>query len=85
MIQCSLDWAERRSQINRQIGNVSRDPSLRKLLNTVDNLVRDLSRAEVIARRHNKEINSLPELAAVNAAIDNLEQWLVMAALLRKS
>lgn len=85
MITCSLDWSDRREEIYKKISTVSRAQSLelKKLLNTIDNLVRDLSRAEVTARRNHQEIEKLPELAKVNEAIDNLEQWLIMAALLR--
>lgn len=83
MITCSLDWSDRREEIQRKINVVPQNRELKKMLHTIDNLVRDLSRAEVDARRLNKEIEKLPELAKVNNAIETLEQWLIMGALLK--
>lgn len=83
MITCSLDWPERRDELQKKISSLPFNQSLRKMLKTIDNMVRDLSKAEVNARRLNKEISKMPELHNVNAAIENLEQWLVMGALIR--
>lgn len=83
MITCSLDWPERREEIQKKISSLPYNQDLRRMLNTIDNMVRDLSKAEVNVRRLNKEISKMPELQRVNAAIETLEQWLVMGALIR--
>ena len=83
MITCSLDWPERREELQKKISSLPYNQALRQMLKTIDNMVRDLSRAEVNARRLNKEISTMTELHTVNAAIENLEQWLVMGALIR--
>jgi hypothetical protein len=80
MITCSLDWPEKRDELKKKVRKVPRNRELVILLNNIDDLVKDLSRAEVDARRHKKDIGSLKELADVNEAIETLEQWLVFGA-----
>jgi hypothetical protein len=46
-------------------------------------MVLELSRAEVDARRTRRPTDQLPELQAVNQAIQDLEKWIMMAALLQ--
>lgn len=52
------------------------------MLQNIDDMVRDLSKAEVYARRNNKPIAELPELKRVNDSIDFLEKWILMGALI---
>ena len=82
MIQNSLEWEEKRSLLKEQILNLPYNKDLRTLLKNIDSLVKELSNAEVIARRHNKNILELPELKKVNESIDFLEKWIIMGALI---
>ena len=52
------------------------------MLQNIDDMVRDLSRAEVNARRNNKPVSELPELKRVNDSIEFLEKWILMGALI---
>jgi hypothetical protein len=83
MIHNSLEWQTRRADLVAQIVSVNYSKDLRMLMWNIDELVTRLSKAEVIARRNGKKISELPELITVNEAIDFLEKWIVMAALLK--
>lgn len=82
MIQISLDWQERRATLGEQIRSLPYNRDLLLMLSNIDKIVRDLSIAEVDARRRHRDTATLPELAAVNSAIDTLEQWIIMGKLL---
>jgi hypothetical protein len=83
MIGSSLDWDIHRQQLKSQIQTLPYNHDLRRLLKNIDAMVDELSRAEVFARRHRKAIVDLPEVKKVNEAIETLEKWIVMAALIR--
>lgn len=83
MIASSLDWDLRRQELKAQIKELPYNPDLRKLLKNIDEMVDNLSRAEVFARRYKKSIEDLPEVKKVNDAIATLEKWIMLAALIR--
>lgn len=83
MITSSLDWEQRlRPELKQKILNLPYNRDLRTMLKNIDNMIMQLSKAEVNARRNHKKIESLTELQAVNNAISTLEKWLIMAALI---
>lgn len=82
MIQNSLEYNNYRDKILSDIRNLPYNKELRQMLFNIDDMVRDLSKAEVHARRNNKPINELSELKRVNDAIDHLEKWVIMGALI---
>lgn len=82
MIQQSIDYSDYRAKLLGQIKALPYSRELRMMLDNIDKMVTDLSRAEVYARRNHKTVSDLPELDRVNKAIQELEKWLVMGALL---
>lgn len=82
MIETSLDYNIYRDKILSDIRNLPYNKELRQMLYNIDDMVRDLSKAEVHARRNNKPIKELSELKRVNDAIDHLEKWVIMGALI---
>lgn len=82
MIQQSLDYSEYRAKLLAQIKALPYSRELRQMLENIDGMVTNLSKAEVLARRNHKHISDLPELKKVNDAIEQLEKWLVMGSLL---
>jgi hypothetical protein len=82
MIESSLDYNTRRDKLLIEIKSVSYSKELRVMLQNIDEMVRELSRAEVHARRNNKPISELQELKRVNDAINFLEKWILMGALI---
>jgi hypothetical protein len=82
MIESSLDYNTRRDKLLIEIKSVSYSKELRVMLQNIDEMVRELSRAEVHARRNNKPISELQELKRVNDSINFLEKWILMGALI---
>ena len=82
MIESSLGYPAYRDKLLGSIKALPYNKDIRKMLYNVDDMVNDLSKAEVNARRMHKNIQELPELKKVNESITHLEQWIVMGALL---
>lgn len=82
MIQNSLEWEEKRSVLMQQILGLPYSKELRAILKNIDKLVTELSKAEVLTRRNNKNTSGLEEIKKVNDAIEFLEKWIVMGALI---
>jgi hypothetical protein len=82
MITNSLDWSSRRLDIKEKIQNLPYNPDLRKLLRNIDDMVDDLNRMEVDARRTKNNFKCNSQIEKINTAINNLEQWLIMAVLI---
>jgi predicted nucleic acid-binding Zn-ribbon protein len=81
-INSSLDWDAVLTELRRQIGELSYNPDLWKMLNNIDDMVDDLSKNEVEARRK-RSSKTEKQLQEINEAIDRLEKLLLMAALMR--
>jgi hypothetical protein len=81
-ITTSLDWEATRSEIMSQIHRLDYNADLRKMLKSIDHMVEELSKLEVEARRINKTTKTQPKIDAINNAIETLDQFITMAALL---
>lgn len=81
MINCALDWDNERTVIKSRILALPVNPDLHKMLRNIDSMVAALSIAETKLRTRNKVPTQ--ELEKVNSAISTLEQWLIMATLMR--
>lgn len=81
MITNSLEWHQRRSELQQQMQSLPYNRELRKMLENIDTMVLRLSNAEVVARRNKRSFDKLDELRAVNEAIDTLEQWMIFGRL----
>ena len=83
MIKNSLEWSDNRLELLRTMHQLPYNRDLRQVLSNIDTMVSKLSMAEVPARRLHQDTSKLPELKQVNDAIETLEQWLMLAALMR--
>lgn len=81
-IQSSLEWNSVLTELRRQIGELPYNSDLWKMLSNIDDMVDDLSRNEVEARRK-RSSKTEKQLQEINEAIDRLEKLLLMAALMR--
>jgi hypothetical protein len=59
------------------------NPDLQRMLNNITNMVTELSKAEVEARRKRMHSTIATKLEKINQAIDHLEKLLVMANLMK--
>jgi hypothetical protein len=81
MITNSLEWHQRRSELQQQMQSLPYNRELRKMLENIDTMVLHLSNAEVVARRNKRPFDKLDALRTVNEAIDTLEQWMIFGRL----
>jgi hypothetical protein len=81
MITNSLEWHQRRSELQQQMQSLPYSRDFSKMLVNIDTMVLRLSNAEVVARRNKRPFDKLDELRAVNEAIDTLEQWMIFGRL----
>lgn len=82
-IKSSLDWNKTSIELEGMITGIGFNPDLRRMLGNIEVMVSGLSKLEVEARRTRNYSKVNDQLAAVNGAINKLEQWMVMATLLR--
>jgi flagellin-like hook-associated protein FlgL len=82
----SLEWDQVRNSLKDQLNQLSYNSDLRKMLKTIDALVADLSKLEVEARQHGNrgsyQSRCTSKVEEINNAINNLDKWITMAALL---
>lgn len=83
MILNSLDWNMYRVTLKQQISGLPYNPDLHLLLKNIDGMVDELSRREVDARRTKNSTGVCDQLEKIKAAIETLEKWIMMAALIK--
>lgn len=82
-IENAIDFQNVRDQLRRQlrsIGGYNRD--LNRMLTNIENMVSELSKIEVTARRHPKSNMTRERVDEINKAIDHLEKLILMAKLM---
>jgi len=82
-IKNSLDWQEVHSNLRNQMSTLGWNPDLRRMLNNITNMVVELSKVEVDARRSKSDRVTQEKMADINKAISHLEKILLMAILMR--
>jgi hypothetical protein len=77
------DWFEVELELTRQIRGVGYNSDLAKMKRNLDDMVRELSKSEVEARRTKNYRYIQPQIDAVNKSIESLEMWILMLVLER--
>lgn len=81
-IKTSLDWEQVSILLLQQQNALPYNRDLYKMYKNISNMVRELSRLEVDARRLNAPYKTEEKIAEINSAIDRLEKLLLIAKLL---
>ena len=81
MIKNSLEWQAHRRDLAEKVRSVPYSPDLRRMLKNIDDLVTELSKIEVEARRTKSKTKVNIHLNKISEAINTLEQWTLLAAL----
>lgn len=82
-IEKATDWQTIYSDLKSELFVSGYNPDLKKMLDNITGMVTELSKAEVEARRlHNDKYLEEP-LNKINKAIKHLEQFLLMAKLMK--
>ena len=82
-IDTALDWAWAKAELSSQLDDIGYNPDLRKMLKNIDNMVVELSKLEVNARRTRHMSYTDEQKDKINKAIDHLEKLLLMAQLMK--
>lgn len=82
-IDTSLDWQNVHTNLRTQMNGLGYNPDLQRMLTNITNMVTELSKAEVEARRKRMHSTIDTKLEKINQAIDHLEKLLVMANLMK--
>ena len=69
--------------LKRELDSIGYNPDLKKMYNNITNMVTELSKLEVTARRINRDSYTSPLLEKINVAIDHLEKLIIMAKLMK--
>lgn len=77
------DWFEVDQELTRQIRGIGYNPDLHKMKRNLDEMVRELSKSEVEARRTKNSRYIQPQVAEINRTIESLEQWILLLVLER--
>ena len=80
-IKTVQDWPAVDRELQAQIKTLNFNPDLYKMKRNLDNMVRELSKSEVEARRIKNYRYLEPHVAEVNQAITQLEQWIFLLLL----
>ena len=82
-IEYAIDWQEVHSEFKVQLRKLGYNPDLHKMLHNISDMVVNLSKLEVDARRSKSDWATKEHLEKINKAIDHLEKLLLMAMLMR--
>ena len=77
------DWFEVERELTQRIRSLGYNPDLAKMKRNLDEMIRDLSRAEVEARRTKNSRYVQPRIDEINRTIESIEHWILMLVLER--
>jgi hypothetical protein len=81
-IKNSLDWEKVSIELAKQQSSVPYNLDLSRLYLNIGNMVKELSKLEVDARRLNAPYMTDEKIAEINSAIDRLEKLIILAKLM---
>ena len=76
------DWISIKAELQSQLKQIHYNPKLYKILGNIENMVNDLSKLAVDARRTRNSKILLDKLEEINQAIDQLEKLIFYAYLI---
>ena len=80
-IKTLSDWPDIDKELMSQIRMVKYNPDLLKMKRNIDAMIRELSKAEVEARRLKNFKYLQPRIDEINRAIDKMEKWILVLLL----
>jgi hypothetical protein len=82
-IETALDWGVVGVELTIQLNQLPYNRDLRRMLRNLDEMVTELSKAEVEARRIHKLEYTKEKVDEINKAIDHFEKLLLIAQLMK--
>jgi cob(I)alamin adenosyltransferase len=80
-IQSALDWPEVRNELRAALSKISYNHDLYKMLSNIDNMITELSKAEVTARQRKNDNIVTTKIKSINESIQYVEKMLLYFAL----
>jgi hypothetical protein len=80
-IQSALDWPEVRNELRASLAKISYNHDLYKMLSNIDNMITELSKAEVTARQRKNDVVVTKHIKSINESIQYVEKMLLYFAL----
>ena len=80
-IQSALDWPEVRNKLRTALSKISYNHDLYKMLSNIDNMITELSKAEVTARQRKNDAVVTTKIKSINESILYIEKMLLYFAL----
>lgn len=82
-ITVSTDWQDVHKRIRAELNSIGYNSDFDRLVKNIDNMVSELSKIEVVARRTKNTVLYIEKLETINNAIDRLLKLIIMAKLMR--
>ena len=82
-IKNSTEWQQVLTALTIDLNQLGYNPDLNRMMRNIGSMVTDLSKAEVEARRIHNSKNLVAPLEKINKSIKHLEQFLLMARLMK--
>lgn len=82
-IETAADWTPVKDEFRSIMKGIGYNPDVHRIIRNIDSMVTELARLEVEARRTRKLHTLQEKVVKINDAIKMLEQWLMIAALMR--
>ena len=78
----ALDWQTIGSSLRKDLAKLSYNPDLKNLIKNIENMVKELSKEEVIARQTRRTYHLTTHIDNINKAIRQLEQLILIAQIM---
>lgn len=78
----AIDFQPVSDSLRRELRSIGYNSDLNKMYLNIENMVKELSKLEVTARRSHKSNITTDKITEINKAIDHLEKLIVMAKLM---
>jgi len=82
VINTAIEFQKVSDNLRKDLRSIGYNHDLAKMFLNIENMVSDLSRLEVLARRTHKSNLVVEKVNEINKAIDHLEKLIVMAKLM---
>ena len=78
-IKTALDWQKVGTALRKQLATVNYNPDLKLMFKNIEDMISELSKAEVVARQTKRTYHLDGQLQKINKRINHLEQMILIA------
>lgn len=78
-LKVALDWQTISANLRKQLASMNYNPDLKQMLNNIEKMVTELSKAEVVARQTKRTYHLESQIDKINKSINHLEKLILIA------